>query len=98
MKRFLMIAVTAAALLDQAGPAAQQVKGPNNQAGVGQAIGTQPNITSPNWKAISDDVGVMIRDDDQLGLRGRLYVRVKGQWQPVALDGLADMHGAVPVR
>jgi opacity protein-like surface antigen len=98
MKRFLMIAVTAAALLNQAGPAAEQVKGTNNQVVVGQAIGMQPDTTSPNWKALSDDVGMMLRDDDRLGLRGRLYVRFKGQWRPVALDGLADMQGLVPVR
>jgi hypothetical protein len=58
----------------------------------------QPDISSPNWKMLSDDVGVMIRDDDSLGLRGRLYVRVEGSWYPVATDGPADAYRSVPLR
>jgi hypothetical protein len=56
------------------------------------------DTTSPNWKRLSDDVGVMIRRDDNLGLRGRLYVRVKGSWLPVATDGPGDTLGSIPVR
>jgi hypothetical protein len=57
-----------------------------------------PDLSSPNWKRLSDDVGVMIRKDDRLGLRGRLYVRIKGAWVPVATDGPADTNGFIPVR
>jgi hypothetical protein len=58
----------------------------------------QPDTTSPNWKELSGDVGVMIRDDERLGFRGRLYVRVDGLWYPVATDGPADVHPTVPVK
>jgi hypothetical protein len=59
---------------------------------------SQPDTSSPNWKELSGDVGVMIRDDGRLGLRGRLYVRVDGVWYPVATDGPADVHTTVPVK
>lgn len=59
---------------------------------------SQPDTTSPNWKELSGDVGVMIRDDERLGFRGRLYVRVDGLWYPVATDGPADVHPTVPVK
>ena len=65
---------------------------------VAASSGQQPDTTSPNWKFLSNDVGVMLRHDDRPGLRGRLYVRVEGAWQPVAIDGLADLSRAVPVR
>ena len=58
----------------------------------------QPDTSSPNWKELSGDLGVMIRDDERLGFRGRLYVRVDGLWYPVAIDGPADVHPAVPVK
>jgi hypothetical protein len=57
---------------------------------------SQPDTNSPNWKELSGDVGVMIRDDERLGFRGRLYVRVDGLWYPVATDGPADVHSTVP--
>ena len=57
-----------------------------------------PDTSSPNWKQLSEDVGVMIRKDDRLGLRGRLYVRVDGSWKPVATDGSGDTHGSIPAR
>jgi hypothetical protein len=58
----------------------------------------QPDTRSPNWKELSGDIGVMIRDDERLGFRGRLYVRVDGVWYPVATDGPADVHPTVPVK
>jgi hypothetical protein len=63
-----------------------------------RAAGPQPDTSSPDWKELSDDVAVMIRDDERLGLRGRLYVRVEGSWYPVATDGPADVHPTVPVK
>jgi hypothetical protein len=67
----------------------------------GQAIRVvdgEPDTASPNWKQLSQDVGILIRKDEGLGLRGRLFVRVNGAWLPVAADGLADVLGHVPVR
>lgn len=58
----------------------------------------QPDTSSSNWKELSGDLGVMIRDDERLGFRGRLYVRVDGLWYPVATDGPADVHPTVPVK
>jgi hypothetical protein len=58
----------------------------------------QPDTSSPNWKELSGDVGVMIRADERLGLRGRLYVRVDGVWYPVATDGPADVRTTVPLK
>jgi len=63
-----------------------------------KVAGPQPDTSSPHWKALSDDVGVMIRDDERLGLRGRLYVRVEGVWLPVGTDGPGDILHTVPVR
>ena len=60
--------------------------------------GVGPDTSSPNWKLLSEDVGVMIRKDDRLGLRGRLFVRINDAWLPVATDGLADVLGTVPAR
>ena len=57
-----------------------------------------PDTSSPNWKPLSEDVAVMIRKDDRLGLRARLYVRVNGAWAPVAADGAADSLGTIPIR
>jgi hypothetical protein len=57
-----------------------------------------PDTSSPNWKLLSEDVGVMIRKDDRLGLRARLYVRIDGAWTPVATDGPGDSLGFIPVR
>src|SRR5258706_12810499 len=68
------------------------------QAKLRKIAGPQPNTSSPDWKELSNDVGVMLRDDERLGLRGRLYVRVDGVWYPVATDGPADVRPTVPVR
>lgn len=57
-----------------------------------------PDTSSPDWKRLSEDVGIMLRRDDRLGVRGRIYVRVNGEWQPVATDGPADIRGVIPVK
>ena len=43
---------------------------------------SEPDTTSPNWKQLSQDVGMLIRRDEGLGLRGRLFVRVNNAWVP----------------
>lgn len=60
--------------------------------------GVELDPSSPNWRLLSEDVGVMLRRDDRMGLRGRLFVRINGAWLPVATDGLADIAGTVPAK
>jgi hypothetical protein len=100
MKRGLLIAVmTAGVGVSLAVTTVAVFKGGARAAERSRSyLGPQPDTSSPNWKALSSDVGVMIRADDRLGLRGRLYVRVDGAWLPVATDGLADVLPAVPLR
>ena len=52
---------------------------------------------SPNWRAMSPDLGVLLREDERFGYRGTLYTRVDGQWEPVALDGIERV-GYVPLN
>jgi hypothetical protein len=107
MARKILIALTTAAggaavtllallLLGRGNLAVAQAPGENPGARA-RALASQPDTSSPNWKFLSDDVGVMIRQDDSLGLRGRLYVRKDGIWLPVATDGPADTNRAVPI-
>ena len=60
--------------------------------------GLAPDTASPDWKPLSRDMGLMLRYDERLGLRGRLYVRTDGVWSPVAIDGPEDLHDFVTVR
>jgi len=92
------VAVTTGTLLEGAARAAESVVKAQRQVQSRGAAVPQPDTSSPNWKKLSDDVGVMIRDDERLGLRGRLYVSVEGVWLPVATDGLADVLPLVPVN
>jgi hypothetical protein len=57
----------------------------------------QPDTTSPDWKAISDDLGIWIGQSDHAGVRGRLYVKRGDAWLPVAIDGAADIRNVFPV-
>lgn len=99
MKRLLLIAlVTAGVGTSAAVMAGALLDGGDAVIERAALPGPQPDTSSPRWKALSDDVGVMIRNDERLGLRGRLYVRVNGAWLPVATDGLADVLRTVPVR
>lgn len=68
------------------------------QAQLGHMAGAQPDTTSSSWRYLSGDVGILLRDDDRLGLRGRLYVRVGDRWWPVATDGPAEYDGDIPAR
>jgi hypothetical protein len=56
----------------------------------------QPDTSSPDWKPISDDLGIWIGTSDHLGVRGRLFVRRGNVWMPVAIDGAADIQGMFP--
>ena len=53
--------------------------------------GISPNTASANWKPISHDVGLMLRQDDSGFVRARLYVLSGDEWEPVALDGYSDI-------
>jgi hypothetical protein len=95
-RRFWMVLVMAGACATGAVTGRAALKG---GVRAGESIAAaQPDTSSPNWKELSGDLGVMIRDDERLGFRGRLYVRVDGLWYPVATDGPADVHPAVPVK
>jgi len=61
-------------------------------------LGFQPDTSSPRWKALTDDVGVWLREDERLGLRGRLFVRVDGTWRAVATDGAGDVLATIPAK
>jgi hypothetical protein len=49
--------------------------------------GPQPDTAAPNWRPISEDVGVWLTSGDRNDLRGRLYVRQHGLWWPVGVEG-----------
>ena len=47
--------------------------------------------SSPNWKPLSDDVGLIIYID-QFGVqRGTIYVRAQGAWVRVAVEGPSEI-------
>ena len=58
----------------------------------------QPDTSAPQWKPVSDDLGVWLSTSEHFGLQARLYVRVDGVWVPVAVDGTRELHGVMPVR
>ena len=64
----------------------------------GAYLGPQPDTTAPEWKPLSDDLGVWITSSERFGLQARLFVHVGGQWVPVAVDGTRELHGVMPVR
>ena len=93
------IALTTGVLLkDDARAAGSAIVKGERLAHLRSVAGAQPDTSSPHWNELSDDVGVMIRDDERLGLRGRLYVRVEGVWLPVGTDGPGDVRGTVPAN
>jgi len=60
--------------------------------------GPQPDTTSPNWRFLSNDVGIQLRENGRFGLRARLYVKFEDAWWPVATDGPADFGGVLPAE
>ena len=70
----------------------------SQQRPVASAQVTQLDTASPNWKPISDDLGIWVVKSDRGGMRGRLYVRAGSAWSPVAVDGEADILGLIPVK
>ena len=51
----------------------------------------------PKWREISDNLGILLRDDERFGYRGRLFVKAGEGWEPVAVDGI-DSFGFVPLK
>ena len=47
----------------------------------------QPDTHSESWIRLGEDVGLELFTDRHGVQRGRLYVRRKATWHPVALDG-----------
>jgi hypothetical protein len=68
----------------------------NPQRAAAPAQVPQPDTASPNWKAITDDLGIWVVKSDRGGMRGRLFVRTGNAWSPVAVDGEADILGLIP--
>jgi hypothetical protein len=99
--RLLAASAFAASLL--LGVAAVSAGGPgvdpaakSGQPQAAQNAFPQPDTNSPDWKPLSDDLGIWIGESDRTGVRGRLYVRRGNSWMPVAVDGAADIHGLFP--
>ncbi len=51
----------------------------------------QPDTSSENWKALANDAGLMLFTDEYGTQRGTLYVRLEGNWRPVALEGTSEL-------
>ena len=100
MKRRLVLGLVAVGLV-VAGFAlahAQNALGGKKVVVNGAYLGPQPDTSAPEWKPLSDDLGVWITDSERFGLQARLFVRVEGQWVPVAVDGTRELHGVMPVQ
>jgi hypothetical protein len=108
MKRYMLVGfmaavvATASVLLGfayvSAGSGSSGGTATASQAKAGPNTFPQPDTSSPDWRPISDDLGIWITRSETFGLRGRLYVKLRDSWWPVAIDGVADMHGVVPIR
>ena len=58
----------------------------------------KPDPNSPNWKLLSEDVGLWMWRSEHSGIRhGRLYLRKDDAWVPIAVDGVADLGHVVPI-
>ena len=98
MKRQILIALLAAGIGATVAVAAGVFAGPGAPTADRAQAAFQPDTSSPRWKALTDDVGVWLRDDERLGLRGRLFVRVDGTWRAVATDGAGDVLATIPAK
>jgi hypothetical protein len=55
-------------------------------------IPLDPDTSSPNWKLLTEDVGLMVRADDQGMARARLFLLVEQRgWVPLAVDGPIEL-------
>jgi hypothetical protein len=45
----------------------------------------------PNWKQITDDLGLCLTLDQWGERRGTLFVRIDSQWEAVALEGPSEL-------
>ncbi len=52
---------------------------------------SQPDTSSPNWKQLSGDVGLMLFTDHYGTRCGTLYARSGDLWQAVALEGPSEL-------
>jgi hypothetical protein len=50
-----------------------------------------PSVEAGGWKLISQECGVLLREDSDGVLRGRMYVLRDGRWVPVAVDGFSEV-------
>ena len=89
------LAVVAQTLLTPSDPLAAQAE-VERYSRLLQMAGSQPDTESPNWRYLSDDVGMVLRDDGRSGIRARLYIRMGDVWLPVATDGVVDVGEVIP--
>ena len=98
MKRYLSVGVAAVVIATALALFAVAPAGVGGAAKPAQDTYPQPDTSSPDWKPLSDDLGIWIGKSDRVGWRGRLYARVGDSWVPVAIDGAADIQGVLPAR
>jgi len=98
MKRQLLTALLAAAIGATVAVAAGAFAAAGQAPADHAPAAFQPDTSSPRWKALTDDAGLWLRDDERLGLRARLFVRVDGTWHAVATDGAADVLAVIPAK
>ena len=53
--------------------------------------GPQPETDSDSWRPMTDEIGIVVTQDDSGVLRGRLFVQRDGVWYPVAVDGFQQL-------
>ena len=51
----------------------------------------QPDTSSENWKALTDDVGLMVYRDRSGVTRGTLYIQRDEKWYPIAVEGVSEL-------
>ncbi len=89
----ILIAAAGAALVTLAEQQSEEAKQRilDDLATRGQVMGPQPDTASPNWKQLSDELGVMLYTD-QFGVRrATLFVWSTVRWEAVAVDGSNEL-------
>jgi len=48
----------------------------------------QPDTSSPLWRQLDEDVGLLLAQEGGDHFSGRIYFRFHGSWYPVAVEGI----------
>ena len=54
-------------------------------------VGTRADNERGDWKLISAEVGLMVREHDRGVMRARMYILRGDAWAPVAVDGYSEV-------